>query len=161
MKLKLQRVQIKSKLVIEKVRQMTEAIKREGSSMKREGMLLNVVCLVMALLFFGLAGLNFFSAGNFISTDSLFFTSVCGLMALLFLLVPLMTLRAERKEKRAASGELSTASATARGGALASGTPKLVAPVRYADAVDARGRRIPPDVARMVEVMSEQEKTGV
>ena len=138
---------------------MTEAIEREGSSMKREGMLLNVVCLVMALLFFGLAGLNFFSAGNFISTDSLFFTSVCGMMALLFLLVPLMTLRAARKEKRAAAGEI-TSAAAARGGALAGGARPLIAPVRYADAVDARGRPIPPDVARMVEVMSEQERTG-
>ena len=138
---------------------MTEAIEREGSSMKREGMLLNVVCLVMALLFFGLAGLNFFSAGNFISTDSLFFTSVCGMMALLFLLVPLMTLRATRKEKRAVAGELTSAGA-ARGGALAGGARTLIAPVRYADAVDARGRPIPPDVARMVEVMSEQERTG-
>ena len=129
--------------------------------MKREGMLLNVVCLVMALLFFGLAGLNYFSAGNFISTDSLFFTSVCGLMALLFLLVPLMTLRAERKAKKATAGELSTAGAAARGGGLTgSGTRTLVAPVRYADAFDARGRRIPPDVARMVEVMGEQERTG-
>ncbi|PYS47358.1 MAG: hypothetical protein DMF68_16180 [Acidobacteria bacterium] len=138
---------------------MAEAIEREGSSMKREGMLLNVVCLVMALLFFGLAGLNFFSAGNFISTDSLFFTSVCGLMALLFLLVPLMTMRAARREKKAAAGELSSASA-ARTGALAGGTRPLIAPVRYADAVDARGRRIPPDVARMVEVMSEREEAG-
>ncbi|HKC62267.1 MAG TPA: hypothetical protein VKB86_01455 [Pyrinomonadaceae bacterium] len=139
---------------------MTEAIEREGSSMKREGMLLNVVCLVMALLFFGLAGLNYFSAGNFISTDSLFFTSVCALMALLFLLVPLMTIRAARKEKKAAAGELSTASATARGGALAGGTRPLIAPVRYADAVDARGRRIPPDVARMVEVMTGRESAN-
>src|SRR5438270_12231085 len=107
---------------------MTEAIEREGSSMKREGMLLNVVCLVMALLFFGLAGLNFFSAGNFISTDSLFFTSVCGVMALLFLLVPLMTLRAARKEKGGAAGEIT--SAAAGGGALAGGARRLIAPVR-------------------------------
>ena len=139
---------------------MTEAIEREGSSMKREGMLLNVVCLVMALLFFGLAGLNFFSAGNFISTDSLFFTSVCGMMALLFLLVPLMSVRAARKEKRAAAGEVTSAGAARGGGALAGGARPLIAPVRYADAVDARGRPIPPDVARMVEVMSEQERTG-
>ena len=136
---------------------MTEAIEREGSVMKREGMLLNVVCFVMALLFIGLAGLNYFSAGNLISTDSLFFTTVCGMMALLFLLVPLTSFMAARREKKAAAGELSSAAATARGGALASGARPLIAPVRYADAVDARGRRIPPDVARMVEVMSERE----
>src|SRR5437764_13345976 len=108
---------------------MTDIVK--GGFMKGENLLLNVVCIVMALLFFGLAGLNFFSAGNFISTDSLFFTSVCGMMALLFLLVPLMTLRATRKEKRAVAGELTSAGA-ARGGALAGGARTLIAPVRYA-----------------------------
>ena len=52
--------------------------------MKGENLLLNVVCIVMALLFLGLAGLNYFSAGNFISTDSLFFTTVSGMMALIW-----------------------------------------------------------------------------
>lgn len=139
---------------------MAEAVEREESVMKREGMLLNVVCLVMALLFIGLAGLNYFLAGNLISADSLFFTSFCGMMALLFLLVPFSSFMAARKEKKAAAGELSSGSASARGGALAGGSRPLIAPVRYADAVDARGRRIPPDVARMVEVMSEREEAN-
>lgn len=131
--------------------------------MKGENLLLYVVCLVMALLFLGLAGLNYFSAGNFISTDSLFFTTVCGLMALVFLLVPLTSLRAARKEKKAPAGQLATT--VAERGALASaGRTKVVgalpAPVRYTNAVDARGRPIPPDVARMVEVMKETETTS-
>src|SRR5438477_5755228 len=97
---------------------MTEVIEREGSSMKREGMLLNVVCLVMALLFLGLAGLNYFSAGNFISTDSLFFTTVSGMMALIFLLVPLASLRAAKKSKAVPAGQL--ADTVAERGAIAS-----------------------------------------
>src|SRR5436309_12342727 len=83
---------------------MTETLEREGSAMKSEEKLLYLVCLLMALLFFGLAGLNYFSAGNFISTDSLFFTTVAGMMALLFLLVPALSIRANKKAAKAAEG---------------------------------------------------------
>ena len=130
--------------------------------MKGENLLLNVICIVMALLFLGLAGLNFFSAGNFISTDSLFFTTVSGMMALIFLLVPLTSFMAARKAKKAPAGEASATAAAAAGrGALASRTAAgALRPVRYADAVDARGRPIPPDVAMMVELMKDRETTS-
>ena len=127
--------------------------------MKGENLLLNAVCIVMALLFLGLAGLNFFSAGNFISSDSLFFTTVSGMMALIFLLVPLTSFMAARKAKKAPAGELATqtAGSGAVAGASRMSAGALRAPVRYADAVDARGRRIPPDVAMMVELMKDRE----
>ena len=129
--------------------------------MKNENLLLNAVCIVMALLFLGLAGLNFFSAGNFISTDSLFFTTVSGMMALIFLLVPLTSLMAARKARKTPAGEAVAAPAVGRGGVLGgatrTATGALRSPVRYADAVDARGRRIPPDVAMMVELMKDRE----
>lgn len=139
---------------------MTDTMEREGGFMKNENLLLNVVCILMALLFLGLAGLNFFSAGNFISTDSLFFTSVSGLMALLFLLVPVTSFIADRKAKKAATGELAAPGAersALKAGAGRSAAAALRSPVRYADAVDARGRPIPPDVARMVELMKDRE----
>src|SRR2546421_13090414 len=108
----------------------------DGGFMKGENLLLNVVCIVMALFFLGLAGLSYFNAGNFITTDSLFFTSVCGLMALIFLLVPLASLKAARKEKKAPAEQLATTAAER--GALASTTRTKVVgalppPVRYAD----------------------------
>jgi hypothetical protein len=143
---------------------MTDIMERKGGFMKNENLLLNAVCIVMALLFLGLAGLNFFSAGNFISTDSLFFTTVSGMMALIFLLVPLTSLMAARKARKTPAGGAAAASAAAtagRGGALAGATRTasgaVLSPVRYADAVDARGRRIPPDVAMMVELMKDRE----
>lgn len=139
---------------------MTDTMEREGGFMKGENLLLNVVCIVMALLFLGLAGLNFFSAGNFISTDSLFFTTVSGMMALIFLLVPLSSFMAARKAKKAPAGEVA-ATTTAGRGALANRTAAgALRPVRYADAVDARGRPIPPDVAMMVELMKDRETTS-
>jgi hypothetical protein len=134
-------------------------MEKEGGFMKGENLLLNAVCIVMALLFLGLAGLNFFSAGNFISTDSLFFTTVSGMMALIFLLVPLTSFLADRKAKKTPVGELAAPAAErgALAGANRTAAGALRAPVRYADAVDARGRRIPPDVAMMVELMKDRE----
>ena len=139
---------------------MTDAIKREGSLLKSENLLLNVVCIVMALGFLGLAGLSYLSSGNFISTDNLFFSSVSGMMALIFLLIPLASFIEARKAKKAPAGELSATTAAGRaaiGGTQRTASAALRAPVRFADTVDARGRPIPPDVARMVEFMKDSE----
>jgi hypothetical protein len=134
-------------------------MEKEGGLMKNENLLLNVVCIVMALGFLGLAGLSYLSSGNFLSTDNLFFSSVSGLMALIFLLVPLSSFMAARKAKKAMAGE--AASATAGRGAIAGTTRtaagSLRAPVRFADTVDARGRPIPPDVARLVAYMKDTD----
>jgi len=125
---------------------------------KSENFLLNVVCIVMALGFLGLAGLSYVSSGNFISTDNLFFSSVAGMMALLFLLVPVTSFIADRNAKKAPAGE--TAAAKAGQGAISGAKRTTVGAlrtqVRFADTVDARGRPIPPDVARMVETMKDR-----
>ena len=130
--------------------------------MKSESMLLNVVCVVMAIGFLGLAGLSYLASGNFISTDNLFFSSVSGMMALIFLLIPLSSFMAARKAKKAPVGELA-ATAPVQGSAIAGKTrvasASVRAPVRFADTVDARGRPIPPDVARMVEFMKDRESS--
>ncbi|HKR02032.1 MAG TPA: hypothetical protein VJT09_15235 [Pyrinomonadaceae bacterium] len=135
---------------------MTDTMEKEGGLMKNEGLLLNVVCIVMAVGFLGLAGLSYLSSGNFISTDNLFFSSVSGLMALVFLLVPLSSVLAARKAKKAPATEAAaTQGAIAGGRRAAVGLPR--APVRFADTVDARGRPIPPDVARMVAYMKDTD----
>ena len=132
--------------------------------MKNENMLLNVVCIVMALGFLGLAGLSYTSSGNFITTDNLFFITVAGMMALLFLLVPATSFLSARKAKKAPAAEASEAAAArgavTAGARKAAGSLPARAPVRYADTVDARGRPIPPDVARMVETMKDKETTA-
>jgi hypothetical protein len=81
------------------------------------------------------------------------------MMALLFLLVPLATFMEARKAKKSPAGE---AAATATGQGAIGGKTRTAAgalnraPVRFADTVDARGRPISPDVARMVEVMKDR-----
>jgi cytochrome c oxidase subunit 4 len=52
------------------------------------------VCVVLAAGFLVLAGKNVASAGNFLTIDSLFFTSVCLLLALTFVAIPALTMRA-------------------------------------------------------------------
>lgn len=125
--------------------------------MKSESLLLNVVCIVMALGFLGLAGLSYLSSGNFISTDNLFFSSVAGMMALIFLLVPITSFISDRRAKKAPTGDVAIAGQGAIAGAKRTTVGALQrAPVRFADTVDARGRPIPPDVARMVETMKDR-----
>lgn len=130
--------------------------------MKSESFLLNVVCIVMALGFLGLAGLSYMSSGNFISTDNLFFSSVAGMMALIFLLIPAATFLSARKAKKAPAAD---AKAAGEWGAVTAGSRTSAgalprARVRFTDTVDARGRPIPPDVARMVDSMKDKEPTA-
>jgi cytochrome c oxidase subunit 4 len=60
---------------------------------KKSDLLLMGVCMVMAAAFLVLAGLNAVEAGNFLTIDSLFFTTVCLLLALTFVAVPALTMR--------------------------------------------------------------------
>ena len=132
--------------------------------MKSEEKLLYLVCVLMALLFLGLAGLNYFSAGNLISTDSLFFTTVAGMMALLFLLVPALSMRASKKGGTEAAAGGATAAAlpgrTATPAALRSGAVGGTVSAAGASSPamrDAKGRPVPPDVKKMMEQMKEPE----
>ena len=61
---------------------------------KKSDLLLMGVCLLMAAGFLVLAGLNAAEAGNLLTIDSLFFTAVCLLLALTFVAVPALTMRA-------------------------------------------------------------------
>lgn len=125
--------------------------------MKSEGKLLNLVCLVLALMFGALAGLSMMSAGNFISTDNLFFMTVSGMMAMLFLLVPLISMRAEKKAATVEAGGSKWAAAKLAAErsayALRPGAAGPSTPIHR----DAKGRVVPPDVSLMLEKMKAGE----
>ena len=111
--------------------------------MKRELGLLNIICIIVGLLFIGFAILNalLFSA-DFFTTDSLFVTTVCLVMALVFVVNPLLYLKSEGRlpmpfVKRTPRAEV----------AIAGGAPPLL---------DARGRAVPPDVKAMLGYMKKQ-----
>jgi hypothetical protein len=109
--------------------------------MKGELRILNLLCFATALLFLAGALINALFSGQFLTTDNLFITMVCLVMALVFLAVPLLQLKEEGRlpipfRNRIAHQEKQQLSG--------SPTPQLL---------DAKGRAVPPDVRAMVSNM--------
>ena len=112
--------------------------------MSKELKVLNFLCLLAALAFLALAIWSALSSGDFFTTDNLFIIVVSLVMALLFVINPLLYLRAEGRlpipfmkksiEAPAGAGEW---------GAIRSGA---AAPPM----LDAKGRAVPPDVRAIV-----------
>ena len=129
-----------------------------GDWMKREATILNLVCVLAALGFVGLAALNALSAGSFLSVDGLFLTVVWLLLALVFLSVPahearargLLRLRNPFKHRLQPALSPSGSSLPALSSVSPSSAPRLT---------DARGRSLPPDVNRIVAEMRAQRST--
>lgn len=120
--------------------------------MKSEAKLLNLVCIIAALAFVGLAVLNALTSVSFLTIDNLFVTMVCLLMALMFAVNPLLYLKDEGRlpipfQKRGAR----KASAAEAGRSLS--TPSLSSP----PLLDAKGRAVPPDVKSMVANMKQKQ----
>lgn len=117
--------------------------------MKREAVLLNLLCVVAALVFLALALLNAIYSVSFLTTDNLFVTLICMVMALLFAVNPVLYLNDQGRlpipfQKKKALA----ATATAAGGrALPPSAPLL----------DAKGRAVPPDVRSMVANMKPKD----
>ena len=124
---------------------MAEA-KAGAMEMKGEVRLLNLICILAAIVFIALAVLNALYSGDFLTTDNLFITMVCLLMALMFAANPLLYLKSEGKlpipfmKRPALAGGAQPTIAHAGNPS----TPPLL---------DARGRAVPPDVKSMVANM--------
>ena len=115
--------------------------------MNRELGLLNLICIVAALLFLVLIVVNALTSGDVLSTDNLFITTVGLLMALMFAVNPLLYLKSEGKLPIPFSKK--TPSSKAQISGTSSSTPPLL---------DAKGRAVPPDVRAIVSQMG-QAKT--
>ena len=118
--------------------------------MKREATLLNLICIVAAIAFLALAAINALTSFSFFTTDNLFVTMVCLLMALLFAVNPLFYLHEQGRlpipfAKRLGLKRSSTSAAAVSG---VPQSPPLL---------DARGRAVPPDVRSMVANMQPKE----
>ncbi len=116
--------------------------------MKREAKVLNIVCIIAALGFVALAVMNALTSPSFLTTDNLFVTMVCMLMALMFAVNPLLYLKDEGRlpipfQKRKALKEQA-----AGGRTLPQSAPPLL---------DAKGRAVPPDVRSMVAHMKQKQ----
>lgn len=119
--------------------------------MKREAKILNLLCVLVAFIFLGLAALNALLSFSFMTTDNLFVTVVCLVMALMFVVNPILYLKDEgrlpipfMKKKEPNSTPVA---AVAGGRVLPPSAPLL----------DAKGRAVPPDVKSMVNRMKEPQ----
>jgi hypothetical protein len=124
--------------------------------MKSEGLILNIICLLLAAVFVGLAVLSFTSAGSFLTIDSLFFTAVCALLALVFIVNPLMTIKEGRLLAASSSGrEEQVAEADVWGATSAVATPSSKSSTASKSSrVKRDPRALPPDVEKMVAQMN-------
>ena len=127
--------------------------------MRKELGLLNIICIIVALGFLGMAIVSVISSGDFLTTDNLFIITVSLLMALMFAINPLLYLKSEGKlplpfVKRSPSSLPSSSSSQEIWGAKHS-TAQL--PASTPPMLDARGRAVPPDVKAMMNRMKQPE----
>ena len=123
--------------------------------MKRELALLNLLCVVIAIGLLAFAVWNAIFSVDFLSTDNLFTSTVCLVLALMFAANPLLYLKSEgklpipfmKRDAGAPAPRLAAAGGASIGTAAA--TPALL---------DAKGRALPPDVRSMVGRFTPSEK---
>ena len=113
-------------------------------SMSRELKLLNLVCILVAIGFVAFAVLNALFSPQLMTTDNLFVTLVCMVMALMFVAGPLLQLKSEGKLPIPFQKRLAQRAAAKE---MAASNPPLL---------DAKGRAVPPDVRSMVNQMKQK-----
>ena len=116
--------------------------------MKNELRFLNFICFVAAGLFIALAVLNAIFSPQLLTTDNLFVTMVCMVMALMFAVNPLLYLKSEGRlpipfAKRLPRREVAQ---------LAGSPPPML---------DSKGRAVPPDVRAIVAQMGQAQPKDV
>lgn len=87
---------------------MSRLVESVKNLAKREDVILNVICLAMALVFLGLAAANFNWAGDFLTIDSLFMAAVFLMLALVFLISPLLWLHTNGYFKKLVGSDIET-----------------------------------------------------
>ena len=119
--------------------------------MRKELGLLNFICLLVALGFVALAVISVLGSGDFLTIDNLFIITVSLVMALMFVVSPLLYLKSEGKlplpgMKRSASLP-----------APQDGPAPLKSAARTPPLLDAKGRAMPPDVKAIMNRMGPTE----
>src|SRR5215510_8463817 len=115
--------------------------------MSKELGLLNFFCVLVALGFLVMIVITALTAGDLLTTDTLFVITVCLLGALIFAINPLLYLKSEGKLPIPfmKKSELTPAKS---GGQIRSTTTPLL---------DAKGRAVPPDVKAIVSKLGQAE----
>lgn len=117
--------------------------------MRKELGLLNFICLLVALGFLALAIISVLSSGDFLTIDNLFIITVSMVMALMFIVSPLLHLKSVGKLPLPFVKRTSLSS------------PDGPEPMKFKPntppLLDARGRAVPPDVKAMMARMNQTE----
>ena len=114
--------------------------------MRKELGLLNIICIIVALGFIGMAIVSVIASGDFLTTDNLFIITVSLLMALMFAVNPLLYLKSEGRLPL--PGAKKSIAAPAGGGEWGQIRSQQAPPL-----LDAKGRAVPPDVRAIVNRM--------
>ena len=114
--------------------------------MRKELGLLNIICIIVALGFLGMAVVSVIASGDFLTTDNLFIITVSLVMALMFIVNPLLYLKSEGRLPL--PGMKKSIPAPAGGGEWGQIRSQQAPPL-----LDAKGRAMPPDVRAMVSRM--------
>ena len=119
--------------------------------MRKELGLLNIICIIVALGFLGMAVVSVISSGDFLTTDNLFIITVSLLMALVFIVNPLLYLKSEGRLPVPFMKK--SIAAPAGGGEWGQIRSQQAPPL-----LDAKGRAMPPDVREMVSRMDSNKE---
>ena len=120
--------------------------------MRKELGLLNILCIIVALGFLGMAVVSVISSGDFLTTDNLFIITVSLVMALVFAVNPLLYLKSEGRLPL--PGMKKSLPAATNGGEWGQIRSQATPPL-----LDAKGRAVPPDVRAMVARMDANKET--
>jgi len=116
--------------------------------MRKELGLLNIICILVALGFLGMAVVSVIASGDFLTTDNLFIITVSLVMALMFAINPLLYLKSEGRLPLPGVKKAIAAPAGAGGGEWGQVRSQQAPPL-----LDAKGRAVPPDVRAIVNRM--------
>jgi len=111
--------------------------------MRKELGLLNIICIIVALGFVGMAVVSVISSGDFLTTDNLFIITVSLLMALMFAINPLLYLKSEGRLPL--PGRKKSLAAPAGSGEWGQIRSQPAPPL-----LDSKGRAVPPDVRAII-----------
>lgn len=120
--------------------------------MRKELGLLNFICLLVALGFLALAIISVLGSGDFLTIDNLFIITVSLVMALMFVVSPLLYLKSEGKLPLPGMKRSPSLSSGQNGG-----PEPLRSAARTPPLLDAKGRAVPPDVKAIMNRMGQTE----
>ena len=119
--------------------------------MRKELGLLNIICILVALGFVVMAVVSVIASGDFLTIDNLFIITVSLVMALMFIVSPLLYLKSEGRLPL--PGMKKSIAAPAGGGEWGQIRTQQAPPL-----LDAKGRAVPPDVRAMVARMASNKE---